>query len=244
MGPLTLTRHAGLWPRRAGTFGTGIGPETGYTWCMIRVFLLDDHEVVRRGLAELLQHEGDIEVVGESGSAPEAARRIPALRPDVAILDARLPDGNGIDVCRDVRAVDPSIKGLILTSYEDDEALFAAIMAGAAGYVLKQIRGTDLVDAVRRVAAGQSLLDPAITARVLERIRHGVEEPRELKLLTEQERRILEYVAEGLTNREIAGKMFLAEKTVKNYVSSVLAKLGLERRTQAAVLATKLLGEH
>jgi two-component system, NarL family, response regulator DevR len=210
---------------------------------MIRVFLLDDHEVVRRGLAELLQHEGDIEVVGESGSAPEAARRIPALRPDVAILDARLPDGNGIDVCRDVRAVDPSIKGLILTSYEDDEALFAAIMAGAAGYVLKQIRGTDLVDAVRRVAAGQSLLDPAVTARVLERIRHGVEEPRELKLLTEQERRILEYVAEGLTNREIAGKMFLAEKTVKNYVSSVLAKLGLERRTQAAVLATKLLRE-
>ncbi len=211
---------------------------------MIRVFLLDDHEVVRRGLADLLQAEGDIEVVGESASAPEAARRIPALRPDVAILDARLPDGNGIDVCRDVRAVDPSIKGLILTSYEDDEALFAAIMAGAAGYVLKQIRGTDLVDAVRRVAAGQSLLDPAVTQRVLERIRSGVEEPRELKSLTEQERRILEYVAEGLTNREIAAKMFLAEKTVKNYVSSLLAKLGLERRTQAAVLATRLLGEH
>ncbi len=210
---------------------------------MIRVFLLDDHEVVRRGLAELLQHEGDIEVVGESGLAQEAARRIPALRPDVAILDARLPDGNGIDVCRDIRAVDPSIKGLILTSYEDDEALFAAIMAGAAGYVLKQIRGTDLVDAVRRVAAGQSLLDPAVTARVLERIRNGVEEPRELKLLTEQERRILEYVAEGLTNREIAQRMFLADKTVKNYVSSVLAKLGLERRTQAAVLATRLLGD-
>jgi two-component system response regulator DevR len=210
---------------------------------MIRVFLLDDHEVVRRGLAELLQHEGDIEVVGESGLAQEAARRIPALRPDVAILDARLPDGNGIDVCRDVRAVDPSIKGLILTSYEDDEALFAAIMAGAAGYVLKQIRGTDLVDAVRRVAAGQSLLDPAVTARVLERIRNGVEEPRELRLLTEQERRILEYVAEGLTNREIAQRMFLADKTVKNYVSSVLAKLGLERRTQAAVLATRLLGD-
>ncbi|MFF5181254.1 response regulator [Micromonospora sp. NPDC000316] len=210
---------------------------------MIRVFLLDDHEVVRRGLADLLQSSGDIEVVGESGSAQEAARRIPALRPDVAILDARLPDGNGIDVCRDVRAVDSSIKGLILTSYEDDEALFAAIMAGAAGYVLKQIRGTDLVDAVRRVAAGQSLLDPAITARVLERIRNGVEQPRELKSLTEQERRILEYVAQGLTNREIAGKMFLAEKTVKNYVSSVLAKLGLERRTQAAVLATRLLGK-
>ena len=211
---------------------------------MIRVFLLDDHEVVRRGLADLLQSSGDIEVVGESGLAQEAARRIPALRPDVAILDARLPDGNGIDVCRDVRAVDSSIKGLILTSYEDDEALFAAIMAGAAGYVLKQIRGTDLVDAVRRVAAGQSLLDPAITTRVLERIRSGVEQPRELKSLTEQERRILEYVAEGLTNREIAGKMFLAEKTVKNYVSSVLAKLGLERRTQAAVRATRLLGKN
>ncbi|RAN91909.1 Transcriptional regulatory protein DegU [Micromonospora noduli] len=207
------------------------------------MFLLDDHEVVRRGLADLLQSSGDIEVVGESGSAQEAARRIPALRPDVAILDARLPDGNGIDVCRDVRAVDSSIKGLILTSYEDDEALFAAIMAGAAGYVLKQIRGTDLVDAVRRVAAGQSLLDPAITTRVLERIRNGVEQPRELRSLTEQERRILEYVAEGLTNREIAGRMFLAEKTVKNYVSSVLAKLGLERRTQAAVLATRLLGK-
>ncbi|SIR87189.1 response regulator [Micromonospora avicenniae] len=210
---------------------------------MIRVFLLDDHEVVRRGLAGLLQSDGDIEVVGESGSAREAASRIPALRPDVAILDARLPDGNGIDVCRDVRAVDSTIKGLILTSYEDDEALFAAIMAGAAGYVLKQIRGTDLVDAVRRVAAGQSLLDPAVTARVLERIRTGVERPREFQSLTEQERRILEYVAEGLTNREIAGRMFLAEKTVKNYVSSLLAKLGLERRTQAAVLATRLLGD-
>ncbi|WP_018253417.1 MULTISPECIES: response regulator [Salinispora] len=210
---------------------------------MIRVYLLDDHEVVRRGLADLLTASGDIEVVGESGLAQEAARRIPALRPDVAILDARLPDGNGIDVCRDIRALDSSIKGLILTSYEDDEALFAAIMAGAAGYVLKQIRGTDLVDAVRRVAAGQSLLDPAITTRVLERIRSGVEQPRELKSLTEQERRILEYVAEGLTNREIAGKMFLAEKTVKNYVSSMLAKLGLERRTQAAVLATRLLGK-
>ena len=211
---------------------------------MIRVFLLDDHEVVRRGLIELLRAAGDIEVVGESGSAPEATRRIPALRPDVAVLDARLPDGNGIDVCRDVRAVDSSIKGLILTSYEDDEALFAAIMAGASGYVLKQIRGTDLVDAVRRVAAGQSLLDPAVTRRVLERIRNGVEQPRELASLTDQERKILEYVAEGLTDREIAAKMFLAEKTVKNYVSSLLAKLGLERRTQAAVLATRLIGQH
>jgi len=211
---------------------------------MIRVFLLDDHEVVRRGLADLLQSPGDIEVVGESGLALEAVRRIPALKPDVAILDARLPDGSGIDVCRDVRAVDSSIKGLILTSYEDDEALFAAIMAGASGYVLKQIRGTDLVDAVRRVAAGQSMLDPAVTQRVLERIRNGVEQPKELKSLSAQERRVLEYIAQGLTNREIAAEMFLAEKTVKNYVSGLLAKLGLERRTQAAVLATRLIGKH
>jgi DNA-binding NarL/FixJ family response regulator len=207
---------------------------------MIRVFLLDDHEVVRTGLRDLLEHDGDIEVVGESGSAQEAIRRIPALRPHVAVLDARLPDGNGIDVCREVRSVDPSIHGLILTSYEDDEALFAAIMAGAAGYVLKQIRGTDLVDTVRRVATGQSMLDPAVTQRVLERIRSGVEAPNEIRSLTEQERRILMHNAEGLTNREIAAKMFLAEKTVKNYVSSLLAKLGLERRTQAAVLATRL----
>ena len=213
-----------------------------YKQRVIRVFLLDDHEVVRRGIADLLTQEDDIEIVGESGSAVEAVHRIPALHPDVAILDARLPDGNGIDVCRDVRAVDPTIQGLILTSYEDDEALFSAIMAGAAGYVLKQIRGTDLVDAVRRVGAGQSLLDPAVTARVLDRIRSGVEQPNELKSLTDQERRILEYIAQGLTNHEIAQKMFLADKTVKNYVSSVLAKLGLERRTQAAVLATRLLG--
>jgi len=210
---------------------------------VIRVFLLDDHEVVRRGVAELLTAEGDIEVVGESGSAAEATRRIPALRPHVAILDARLPDGSGIDVCREIRSVDPTIKGLILTSYEDDEALFAAIMAGAAGYVLKQIKGSDLVDTVRRVAAGQSLLDPAVTQRVLDRIRHPAEEPPELRALTAQERRILEHVAAGLTNREIAAKMFLAEKTVKNYVSSMLAKLGVERRTQAAVLASRLLGK-
>jgi two-component system response regulator DevR len=229
---------------RTGPSALGRPRTARYEEQMIRVFLLDDHEVVRRGLTDLLHAAGDIEVVGESGSAQEATRRIPALRPDVAVLDARLPDGNGIDVCRDIRAVDSTIKGLILTSYEDDEALFAAIMAGASGYVLKQIRGTDLVDAVRRVAAGQSLLDPAVTQRVLERIRNGVEQPRELASLTDQERRILEHVAGGLTNREIAAKMFLAEKTVKNYVSSLLNKLGLERRTQAAVLATKLLGEH
>ena len=210
---------------------------------MIRVYLLDDHEVVRHGLRDMLEREGDIEVVGESGSAVDAEHRIPALRPHVAVLDARLPDGSGIDVCRAVRSVDPSIQALILTSYEDDEALFAAIMAGAAGYVLKQIRGSDLVDGVRRVAAGQSLLDPAVTARVLDRIRHGPDQPDELKGLTEQEKRILTLVAEGLTNREIAGRMHLSEKTVKNYVSSLLAKLGPERRTQAAVLASKLLGK-
>jgi len=212
---------------------------------VIRVFLLDDHEVVRRGLVALLEATGEIEVIGESGSAQEAARRIPAFRPDVAVLDARLPDGSGIDVCREIRSADPEIKALILTSYQDDEALFSAIMAGAAGYVLKQIRGTDLVDAIRRVAAGQSLLDPAVTQQVLERIRHGGDEqPEELKALTAQERRILELIAEGMTNRQIGEELYLAEKTVKNYVSSLLAKLGLERRTQAAILATKLLGEH
>ncbi len=208
----------------------------------IRVFLLDDHEVVRRGLRDLLEAEDDIEVVGESGLAHEAAARIPALRPHVAVLDARLPDGSGIDVCRQVRSVDPGIKALILTSYDDDEALFAAILAGAAGYVLKQIGGNDLVDGVRRVAGGQSLIDPSLTAKVLDRVRNGPEEPAELSSLTDQERKILALIAEGLTNRQIGERMFLAEKTVKNYVSSILAKLGLERRTQAAVLASKLLG--
>ena len=208
----------------------------------IRVYLLDDHEVVRRGLRDLLESDGDIEIVGESGSAQEAAARIPALRPHVAVLDARLPDGSGIDVCRDVRSVDPAIQALILTSYDDDEALFAAILAGAAGYLLKQVGGNDLVDAVRRVAAGQSLIDPSLTARVLERLRHGPAEHEELASLTEQERKILALIAEGLTNRQIGERLFLAEKTVKNYVSSILAKLGLERRTQAAVLASKLLG--
>jgi two-component system, NarL family, response regulator DevR len=207
----------------------------------IRVFLLDDHEVVRRGLHDLLEGEGAIEVVGESGSAREATARIPALRPHVAVLDARLPDGSGIDVCRDVRSTDPSINALILTSYDDDEALFAAIMAGAAGYVLKQIGAGDLVDSVRRVAAGQSLIDPALMARVLDRVRRGPAEHEELAGLTEQERKILALIAEGMTNRQIGERLYLAEKTVKNYVSSILSKLGLERRTQAAVLASKLL---
>ncbi len=206
----------------------------------IKVFLLDDHEVVRRGLREMLEAEPDIEVVGESGSAAEATRRIPALRPDVAVLDGRLPDGSGIDVCRDVRSVDPSVHALILTSYDEDQALFAAIMAGASGYVLKDIRGTDLVDGIRRVAAGQSLLDPAVTARVLERLRSGAQEDPRLKDLTDQERRILEHIAEGKTNRQIGEEMYLAEKTVKNYVSSLLAKLGMQRRTQAAVFAATM----
>jgi two-component system, NarL family, response regulator DevR len=207
----------------------------------IRVFLLDDHEVVRRGLKDLLEADGDIEVVGESGLAQEATRRIPALRPHVAVLDGRLPDGSGIDVCRDIRSSHPEIAALILTSYDDDEALFSAIMAGAAGYVLKQIRGTDLVDAVRRVAAGQSLLDPAVTQQVLDRLRQGPPQDSALAPLTDQERRVLELVGEGLTNRQIGERMFLAEKTVKNYVSSLLGKLGLERRTQAAVFASKHL---
>ena len=208
----------------------------------IRVYLLDDHEVVRQGLRALLESSGDIEVVGESGSATDASHRIPALRPDVAVLDARLPDGSGIEVCRTVRAVDPSISALILTSYDDDEALFAAIMAGAAGYVLKEIKGSDLVSAIRQVAAGNSLIDPTLTARVLERVRNPPTTAPELAELTEQELKLLGYIAEGLTNRQIGERMYLAEKTVKNYVSSILAKLGLERRTQAAVLASKLLG--
>ncbi|MCW2770644.1 MAG: DNA-binding response regulator [Aeromicrobium sp.] len=205
----------------------------------IRLFLLDDHEVVRRGLKDLLEQEPDIEIVGESGLAKDAAARIPVVKPHVAVLDARLPDGSGIEVCREVRSADPSIAVIILTSYDDDDALFAAIMAGAAGYVLKQVRGTDLVDAVRRVAGGQSLLDPAVTQRVLTRIREGQPADDPLAALTKQERRILTLIGEGLTNRQIAGEMFLAEKTIKNYVTQLLSKLGLERRTQAAVLVTR-----
>lgn len=206
----------------------------------ITVFLLDDHEIVRRGLRELLEREPDIEVIGESGEAGQARRRIPALRPDVAILDARLPDGSGIDVCREVRSLDPSIRALILTSYDDDEALFAAIMAGAAGYLLKQVRSSDLVDAVRRVAAGQSLLDPAVTQQVLSRLRAGPHRDPRLTSLTAQERRVLDCIADGLSNREIARELSLAEKTVKNYVTSVLAKLGMQSRTQAAVFVTRM----
>jgi two-component system response regulator DevR len=208
----------------------------------VRVFLLDDHEMVRRGLKDLFDSHPDIEVVGESGSAKDAEARIPALRPDVALLDARLPDGSGVEVCRAIRSVDPSINAIILTSYDDDEALFAAIMAGASGYILKQIIGVDLIDVVRKVAGGQSMLDSSVTQRVLERVRSGgPSEPAELQSLTPQERRILELVTEGMTNRQIGEQLFLAEKTVKNYVTSILSKLGMQRRTQAAVLASKLL---
>jgi two-component system, NarL family, response regulator DevR len=208
----------------------------------IRVFLLDDHEVVRRGVRELLDadSQGEIEVVGEAGTADEALRRLPAVRPDVAVLDVRLPDGNGVEVCREIRSNHPDIRCLMLTSFADDEALFDAIMAGAAGYVLKQVRGSDLVDSVKRVAAGQSLLDPSVTATVLERLRRGPEEDPGAPHLTDQERRILDLLAEGLTNRQIGERLYLAEKTVKNYVSNLLMKLGMHRRTEAAVYASRL----
>ncbi len=219
----------------------GTGQYEHMTAPTIRVFLLDDHEVVRRGLRELLESDGDIEIVGEAGTAAEAGPAILELEPDVAVLDGRLPDGSGIEVCRDIRSANSDIKALILTSYDDDEALFAAILAGAAGYLLKQIAGNDLIDAVRRVSSGQSLLDPTLTAKVLDRVRNGPSRNPELAQLTEQERRILTLIAEGMTNRQIGGELHLAEKTVKNYVSSILSKLGLERRTQAAVLASKLL---
>ncbi|MBA3908202.1 MAG: response regulator transcription factor [Pseudonocardiales bacterium] len=207
---------------------------------MIRVFLLDDHEIVRRGVRDLLESAGDIEVVGEAGTAEEALGRIPATNPDVAVLDVRLPDGNGVEVCREIRSRRPEIQCLMLTSFSDDEALFDAIMAGAAGYVLKQIRSNDLVDAIRKVAAGESLLDPRSTQKVLERLRDGEEQDDRLKHLTVQERRILALLADGMTNRQIADTMFLAEKTVKNYVSNLLTKMGMARRTEAAVYAARL----
>ncbi len=204
---------------------------------MISVYLLDDHEIVRRGLRELLEATDDIEVVGEAALAREATRRIPVLRPDVAIFDARLPDGSGIDACRDVRSVDPRIKGLILTSFDDETAMTTAILAGASGFLLKDVKGNGLVDAVRRIAAGENLLDTPASRLLLEGWRvHGETDP-QLRLLTPQERRILDHIARGLTNRQIGQEMGLAEKTVKNYVTAVLGKLGMERRTQAAVFA-------
>ena len=213
------------------------------------MFLLDDHEIVRRGLRDLLEAEEDLTVVGEASTADEALGRIPATRPDIAILDVRLGEGGddtvmaGIEVCREVRSRHPEIRCLMLTSFADDEALFAAIMAGASGYVLKQVRGNDLVDSIRRVARGESLLDPSLTGRVLERLRAEPERD-ELAQLTEQERRILDLIADGYTNRQIAQTIFLAEKTVKNYVSNLLAKLGMSRRTEAAAYAARLAERH
>jgi len=207
----------------------------------ITVFVLDDHELVRRGLRDLLEAEGDLVVVGEAATAAEAVGRIHALDPDVAVLDVRLPDGNGVEVCRELRSLHPRTACLMLTSFADDEALFQAIMAGAAGFVLKQVKGNDLVDAVRRVSSGQSLLDPAVTARVLERLRRGPDQDERLARLTDQERRILELMAEGLTNRGIGERLHLAEKTVKNYVTNVLSKMGMTRRTEAAVYAARHL---
>lgn len=205
----------------------------------IRVFLLDDHEIVRRGIRDLLEGEPDIEVVGEAGTVAEALPVVAHTAPDVAVLDIQLGDGTGIEVARDITSSHPGTRCLMLTSYADDEALFDSVVAGAAGYVLKQVRGTDIVDAVRRVANGESLLDPTMTARVLERLRHDGEEDRKLAALTPQERNILDLLAEGLTNRQIAERLFLAEKTVKNYVSNLLMKLDMSRRTEAAVYAAR-----
>jgi two-component system, NarL family, response regulator DevR len=205
-----------------------------------RVFLLDDHEIVRRGVRELIDAEDDLEVVGEAGTVAQALARIPATRPQVAILDVRLPDGNGVDVCREIRSAQPEVSCIMLTSFSDDEAMMQAVMGGAAGYLLKQIRGTDIVDAIRRVARGETLLDPVLAERARERMQRPPEEDERLARLTNQERKVLGLIAEGLTNREIASEIHLAEKTVKNYVSNLLAKLGMERRTQAAVFAARL----
>jgi DNA-binding NarL/FixJ family response regulator len=209
----------------------------------IRVFLLDDHELVRRGIRDLLWTHDDVIVVGDAGNAREALELIPQTKPNVAVLDVRLGEDesmSGIEVCREIRSAHPEVACVMLTSFADDEALFASIMAGAAGYVLKQIRGSDLVDAIRRVAAGDSLLDPAVTARVLERLRTPSVEQDPLDVLSPQERRILDLIAEGKTNRQIGEAIYLAEKTVKNYVSHLLAKLGMERRSEAAALAARL----
>jgi two-component system, NarL family, response regulator DevR len=206
----------------------------------VRVFLLDDHEVVRRGLREMLEADHAVEVVGEAATAEQALSRIPPTKPDVAVLDVRLQDGDGIEVCREVRSRHPNVQCVMLTSFTDDDALFEAMLAGAAGYIPKQLKGADIVDAVRRVAEGQSLLDPVVAARARDRLQAKSKEDERLARLSAQERTILELIADGLTNRQIAEKLNLAEKTVKNYVSNLLAKMGMERRTQAAVYATRL----
>jgi len=206
----------------------------------ITVFLLDDHEIVRRGVRDLINAESGITVIGEAATAASALARIPALKPDVAVLDIRLPDGNGVTVCREIRSKMPQLACLMLTSFSDDDALFDAIMAGAAGYVLKQIRGTDLIGAIRTIASGQSLLDPQAAATVMRRIRDQATAADPLAALTDQERRILALIGEGLTNRQIGDRLFLAEKTVKNYVSALFAKLGMQRRAQAAAYAARI----
>ena len=203
---------------------------------MIRVFLVDDHELVRRGITALLNAEGDIEVIGEASTAAQARSRIRATRPDVAILDVRLPDGSGIDVCREVRSENPEVKCLILTGYDDDEAIYAAVLAGAAGYVIKDVQGSGLLDSLRKVAAGKQLIHPSLSNRVVQRITERHQSDPRLESLSTREREILPLIAEGLTNREIGERLGLAEKTVKNYISGLLSKLGLQRRTQAAVL--------
>jgi two-component system, NarL family, response regulator DevR len=235
-------RKARMWPSpvcRPARIRGSAAPARQNDGVTVRVFLLDDHEVVRRGIRELIEGEDDLEVVGEAGTAEEAYGRIPATSPDVAVLDVRLPDGDGVEVCREVRSKHPDIACLMLTSFADDEAIFSAIMAGAAGYVLKQIKGSDLVEGIRRVGRGESLLDPAVTAQVLQRLRQPAEDD-QLARLTDQERRILDLIAEGLTNRQIGERMFLAEKTVKNYVSNLLAKMGMSRRAEAAAYAARL----
>ncbi|MBD0861289.1 response regulator transcription factor [Gordonia sp. zg691] len=206
----------------------------------VRAYLVDDHELVRRGLRDLLGTAGDIEVVGEAASAGEALVGILASKPDVAVLDVRLPDGNGVELCRDVRAAEPTVKCLMLTSYADDDALLAAVLAGASGFVLKQILGHNLVAAVRTVGRGGSLLDDRSTAALLAKLRDGKQTADPLAELTHQEREVFALIGEGLTNRQIAERMFLAEKTIKNYVSRILGKLDMQRRTQVAVMAAKL----
>lgn len=206
----------------------------------IRVFLVDDHEIVRRGLADLLADEQDMEIAGEAASVSEALARVPGSGADVAVLDVRLPDGNGVELCRELLSVVAGLRCLMLTSYADDEALFNAIMAGASGFVLKQVLGSDIVSAVRTVGMGGSLLDSRTTAALMSRIRRERVEADPVSSLSEQEKAVFELIGEGMTNREIAERLFLAEKTVKNYVSRLLGKLGMQRRTQAAVLATEL----
>ncbi|MEV4129580.1 response regulator transcription factor [Nocardia sp. NPDC049707] len=211
---------------------------------MIRVFLVDDHEIVRRGIGDLIALEEDLEVVGEASTFSQALARIPALRPDVAVLDVRLPDGNGIELCRELLSANPALRCLILTSFTDEQAMLNAILAGASGYVVKDITSLELIDAIREVGAGKSLLDNRAAAALMAKLRAEAEaKTGPLASLTEQERTLLSLLGEGLTNRQIASRMFLAEKTVKNYVSRLLTKLGVERRTQAAVLASKL-NEH